>query len=241
MKKKLVVLTGAGISAESGMSTFRDSGGLWEQNRVEDVATPEGYERNPRLVTDFYNSLRKKLTGLKPNQGHLLLAQLEDSFEVTIVTQNVDNLHERAGSSHVIHLHGELTKVTSSRDPNNPKHIKELQPEAYDVHIGDLAADGSQLRPFIVWFGEAVPEIEKAISYCEQADIFLIIGTSMNVYPAAGLLNYVPYDVPVYLIDPKSVAISSARNVHVIQKGASAGMTEFVKLMEEQQGQKTRK
>lgn len=232
MKKKLVVLTGAGISAESGMSTFRDSGGLWEQHRVEDVATPEGYERNPKLVTEFYNSLRMKLPDLKPNQGHRLLAMLEDSFEVTVVTQNVDDLHERAGSSHVIHLHGELTKVTSSWHPNNPKYIKKLQPDEYEVHMGDLAADGSQFRPFIVWFGEAVPEIEKAISYCEQADVFLIIGTSMNVYPAAGLLNYVPWSAPVYLIDPKSVAISSARDVHVIQKGASEGMKEFVKLME---------
>lgn len=221
--KKLVILTGAGMSAESGISTFRDAGGLWDQYPVEQVATPEGYAANPKLVTEFYNERRKQLLDVKPNRGHELVAEMEKYFDVTVITQNVDNLHERAGSSHVIHLHGELTKVTSSREPDNPAYIKELKPEEYEVHIGDLAADGSQLRPFIVWFGEAVPMIETAIDYAEQADIFLIIGTSLNVYPAAGLLNYVPAHVPVYLIDPKQVAISSGRRVHVIQKGASAG------------------
>ena len=187
--KKLVILTGAGMSAESGISTFRDSGGLWEQYPVEQVATPEGYRANPKLVIDFYNARRKELQRVKPNRGHELIAELEKDFDVTVITQNVDNLHERAGSHHVIHLHGELTKVTSSRDPNNPAYIKELKPEEWEVKMGDLAADGSQLRPFIVWFGEAVPEIETAIGYVEQADIFVIIGTSMNVYPAAGLLQ----------------------------------------------------
>lgn len=229
--KKLVVLSGAGMSAESGISTFRDTGGLWEQYRVEDVATPEGYARNPELVIRFYNERRRQLQEVEPNQGHRLLAEMERDFDITIVTQNVDNLHERGGSSHVIHLHGELTKVTSSWQPNNPKYIKELKPEEYDVKIGDQAADGSQLRPFIVWFGEAVPMIETAIDICEKADIFLIIGTSLNVYPAAGLLNYVPAHVPVYLIDPKQVPIASGRKVHVIQKGASEGMEELTRLL----------
>lgn len=229
--KKLVILTGAGMSAESGISTFRDAGGLWDQYPVEQVATPEGYAANPKLVTKFYNERRKQLLDVKPNRGHELVTEMEKYFDVTVITQNVDNLHERAGSSHVIHLHGELTKVTSSREPDNPAYIKELKPEEYEVHIGDLAADGSQLRPFIVWFGESVPMIETAIDYAEQADIFLIIGTSLNVYPAAGLLNYVPAHVPVYLIDPKQVAISSGRRVHVIQKGASAGMEELKKIL----------
>ena len=233
MKKNLVILTGAGISAESGFSTFRDSGGLWEQYNVEDVATPEGYNRNPQLVTDFYNIRRKQLIDAKPNRGHEIIAELESQFNVTVITQNVDNLHEVAGSSHVIHLHGELMKVTSSFSPNDPRYIRTLKPEEWEVKIGDTAADGSQLRPFIVWFGEAVPKIEEAITYVEKADIFLIIGTSLNVSPAAGLLNYAPADIPVYLIDPKEVHIPSYRKVYVIQKVASEGMEEFKKLMEE--------
>lgn len=229
--KKLVVLTGAGMSAESGISTFRGGGGLWDKYPVEQVATPEGYAANPALVTEFYNERRKQLLEVQPNRGHELLAEMEKEFQVTVITQNVDNLHERAGSSDVIHLHGELTKVTSSWQPNNPKCIKELAPEEYEVKMGDLAADGSQLRPFIVWFGESVPMIEKAIEYCETADVFLIIGTSLNVYPAAGLLNYVPAHVPVYLIDPNEVPIASGRKVHVIQKGASEGMEIFRQLV----------
>ena len=228
--KNLVILTGAGMSVESGISTFRDAGGLWDKYPVEQVATPEGYAENPQLVTNFYNERRKQLLDVKPNRGHELVAELEKHFHVTVITQNGDNLHERAGSTEVIHLHGELTKVTSSFQPNNPNYIKELKPEEYEVKIGDKAGDGSQLRPFIVWFGEAVPMIETAIDYCEKADIFLIIGTSLNVYPAAGLLNYVPAGVPVYLIDPNHVAIASGRKVHVIQKGASAGMEEFSSL-----------
>lgn len=231
--KKLVVLTGAGMSAESGISVFRGGGGLWDKYPVEQVATPEGYAANPALVTKFYNERRKQLLEVEPNCGHKLLAEMEKYFQVTVITQNVDNLHERAGSSEVIHLHGELTKVTSTWQPNNPKYIKELSPEEYEVKIGDKAADGSQLRPFIVWFGESVPMIEKAIEYCESADIFLIIGTSLNVYPAAGLLNYVPADVPVYLIDPNEVPIASGRKVHVIQKGASEGMKELMQLLVE--------
>ena len=229
--KKLVVLTGAGMSAESGISIFRGGGGLWDKYPVEQVATPEGYAANPALVTEFYNERRKQLLTVEPNRGHELLAEMEKFFQVTVITQNVDNLHERAGSSDVIHLHGELTKVTSSWQPNNSKYIKELSPEEYEVKIGDKAGDGSQLRPFIVWFGESVPMIETAIGYCENADIFLIIGTSLNVYPAAGLLNYVPKHVPVYLIDPNDVPIASGRQVHVIHKGASAGMEELMRLL----------
>ena len=229
--KKLVVLSGAGISAESGISTFRDAGGLWDKYPVEQVATPEGYAANPKLVIDFYNERRKQLLQVIPNRGHELVAEMEKYFQVTVITQNVDNLHERAGSTNVIHLHGELTKVTSSFQPNNPKYIQELEPEAYEVKIGDTATDGSQLRPFIVWFGESVPMIETAINYCTQADIFLIIGTSLNVYPAAGLLNYVPHNVPIYLIDPNQVPIASGRKVHIIQKGASAGMEELMELL----------
>lgn len=229
--KNLVVLTGAGMSAESGISTFRDAGGLWERYPVEQVATPEGYAANPELVINFYNDRRQQLLDVKPNHGHVLLAGLEKSFNVTVITQNVDNLHERAGSHHVIHLHGELTKVTSSREPNNPKYIKELKPEEFKVKMGDKAADGSQLRPFIVWFGEAVPMIETAIDYVRKADIFVIIGTSLNVYPAAGLLYYVPDETPVYLIDPNYVAVNSDRKINVIRKGASAGVEELKKML----------
>lgn len=231
MKKNLVILTGAGMSAESGISTFRDAGGLWEQYPVEQVATPEGYARNPGLVIDFYNQRRKQLLDVQPNAGHIGLAELERDFNVTVVTQNVDNLHERAGSTHVIHLHGELTKVCSSRDPYNPAYIKELKPEEYEVRLGDLAGDGSQLRPFIVWFGEAVPEIETAIRFVQKADIFVIIGTSLNVYPAAGLLYYVPETAPVYLIDPKPVDAHSDRPIHVIRAGASEGVKELRKML----------
>lgn len=225
--KKIVVLTGAGMSAESGISTFRDSGGLWDQYPVEDVATPEGYARNPQLVTDFYNTRRKQLLTVEPNEGHCLIAALEKTHEVTIVTQNVDNLHERAGSTHVIHLHGELTKVTSSIRPNDPKQIRQLRPEEYEVKIGDKAADGSQLRPFIVWFGESVPNIEVATEYVQEADIVLIIGTSLNVYPAAGLLYYASNHAQIYLIDPAEVNVPYDRKVNVIQKGASEGMRDF--------------
>lgn len=226
--KKLVILSGAGISAESGISTFRDAGGLWDKYPVMQVASIEGYEANPELVINFYNERRKQLLDVKPNQGHILCAELEKYFDVTVVTQNVDNLHERAGSHHIIHLHGELTKVCSSYNPNDPRYIKELKPEEFEVKMGDKAGDGSQLRPFIVWFGEAVPEIETAVRYVEQADIFVIIGTSMNVYPAASLLYYVPSDADVYLIDPKDVNINTRRPITHIKKGASEGMNELL-------------
>lgn len=231
MKKNLVILSGAGMSAESGISTFRDAGGLWDKYPVMQVASVEGYIRDPELVINFYNERRKQLLDVEPNAGHTGLAELEKDFNVTVVTQNVDNLHERAGSTHVIHLHGELTKVCSSRDPYNPRYVRELKPEEYEVKMGDKAGDGSQLRPFIVWFGEAVPEIETAIGYVEKADIFVIIGTSMNVYPAAGLLNYVPRTAEVYLIDPKPVDTHTSRSIHVIQKGASEGMGELKQLL----------
>jgi len=229
--KKLVVLTGAGMSAESGISTFRDAGGLWDEYRVEDVATPEGYARDPQTVIDFYNMQRRNLLKAEPNEGHRLVAALEKSYDVTVVTQNIDNLHERAGSTRVVHLHGELMKATSSKEPNNPLCIRTLSPQQPDIHLGDRAADGSQLRPFIVWFGESVPNIEIAAEECSQADIFLIIGTSLNVYPAAGLLSYVPAKADVYLIDPKPVDVHSRRTVHVIQRGASEGMKELLQLL----------
>src|SRR5574344_1662498 len=203
--KKIVVLTGAGMSAESGLSTFRDAGGLWENYPVQQVASHEGWEENPTLVTNFYNMLRKKLVDAKPNEGHSLVAKLQEKYEVTVVTQNVDNLHERAGSRHVIHLHGELMKACSSRNPYDKRYIKTLTADDCEVKKGEKAGDGSLLRPFIVFFGESVPEMEPAAMEARDADIFIIIGTSMNVYPAAGLINYVPMDAPIYLIDPKPV------------------------------------
>lgn len=225
--KKIVVLTGAGMSAESGINTFRDSGGLWEQYRVEDVASIEGYIRNPELVINFYNERRKQLLTVKPNRGHELVAALERYFDVTVVTQNVDDLHVRAGSTNIIHLHGELMKATSTRSPNDPTQIQTLTPDRMEIHMGDKAADGSQLRPFIVWFGEAVPKIEDAVEEVMQADICIVIGTSLNVYPAAGLVRYVPEDSPIYLIDPADVAWTAMRPYTHIKKGASAGMEEL--------------
>lgn len=222
--KKLVVLTGAGMSAESGFSTFRDAGGLWEQYPVEAVATPEGWRADPNLVTDFYNGLRRQLVTARPNRGHEILAELERDFDVRVITQNVDDLHERAGSSHVIHLHGELMKVCSSRDPENPAFIRTLPTDRLEVAHGERAGDGSLLRPWIVWFGEAVPQLEAAAAEAERADIFVIIGSSLNVYPAAGLIRYVPIGVPVYLIDPKEVNVPSQRPIRFIREVASRGM-----------------
>lgn len=223
MKKKLVILTGAGMSAESGISTFRDSGGLWDKYRVEDVATPEAFHRDPALVLEFYNIRRRELLNVKPNEGHYGVAELEKDFDVHIITQNIDNLHEQAGSRNVLHLHGELMKVRSTRDDSL---IYELSAEKPEIKIGDKCEKGHQLRPHIVWFGEAVPMISEAAKVAETADIFVIIGTSMNVYPAAGLLDYVKRDVPVYLIDPKDVR-TSRYDVHHIKKGASEGVKEL--------------
>lgn len=229
--KNLVVLSGAGISVESGLSTFRDSGGLWDKYPVEQVATPEGYACNPELVIEFYNIRRKELLVVQPNDAHIGVAELEKDFNVTVVTQNVDNLHERAGSKHVIHLHGELVKMCSSRNPNDPRFIRILAPEEYETHVDDQAGDGSPLRPFIVWFGEAVPQINTAIDYVSKADVLVIIGTSMNVYPAAGLLHYAPRNAEIYLIDPKPVDAHTNRRIHVIQKGASEGMKELIQIL----------
>lgn len=229
--KKLVFLTGAGMSAESGISTFRDSNGLWEQYPVEAVASIEGYYRDPELVINFYNERRRQLPMVEPCEGHRLVASMEENFDVTVVTQNVDNLHERAGSHKIIHLHGELMKATSSRDPNNPNCIVTLPEEDSDIHIGDKAKDGSQLRPFIVWFGESVPMIEPAIEAVNKADILVVIGTSLNVYPAAGLLSYANHDCEIYLIDPKEVNYDPSLRITHIMKGASEGMKELKELI----------
>lgn len=225
---KLVFLTGAGMSAESGISTFRDSGGLWEQYPVEAVASIQGYMQDPELVIRFYNERRRQLPTVEPCEGHRLVASLEEKYDVTVVTQNVDNLHERAGSHNVIHLHGELMKATSTRDPNNPNCIVTLPEDNLDIKIGDKAKDGSQLRPFIVWFGESVPMIEPAIMKVYEADILVVIGTSLNVYPAAGLLAYAKRDCKIYLIDPKEVNYDSRLDITHIMKGASEGMKELI-------------
>ncbi|HIX45282.1 MAG TPA: NAD-dependent deacylase [Candidatus Barnesiella excrementipullorum] len=232
MKKNLVVLTGAGMSAESGISTFRDSGGLWERYRVEDVASIEGWMRNPELVQNFYNTRRKELIKAQPNAGHTQLAALEKEFDVHIITQNVDNLHERAGSTSVLHLHGELMKV---RSVYNDKHIYELSPEHCEISMDDRDKYGDPLRPHIVWFGEAVPMIGPAIEITESADIFVVIGTSLNVYPAAGLLQYVKHGVPIYLIDPKPVNAPQNMAIHFIRKGASEGVAELTQILTSQQ------
>lgn len=226
--KNIVVLTGAGISAESGISTFRDSDGLWEHYRVEDVATHEAYVRNPKLVLDFYNERRRQLFAVKPNEAHRQLKRLEEAYRVDIITQNIDNLHEQAGSTHVLHLHGELTKARSDRDDNLVIEIGNR-----DIHLGDRAPDGAQLRPHIVWFGEAVPNIEPASQLCEKADIFIVVGTSMNVYPAAGLIHYVPRTAACYLVDPKAVSVS--RPVVTFAEKATTGVKKLVdKLLSEQ-------
>ncbi len=196
MKKRLVVLSGAGISAESGVRTFRDSDGLWENHRVEDVASPEGFRKNPTRVLNFYNQRRRQLSEVFPNRAHEILAELQNNFEVQIITQNVDDLHERAGSRHVLHLHGELKKA---RPINSDKKIMSWEK---DLNVGDLNEDGVQMRPHIVWFGEMVSEMENAVKIVQKADYFLVIGTSMNVYPAAGLIDYVPSDCEIFVIDP---------------------------------------
>lgn len=221
MRQNIVILTGAGISAESGIKTFRDSDGLWENYPVEEVATLDAYRRNPELVLRFYNERRRQLRMAKPNEGHLQLVRLAEHHNVHIVTQNIDNLHEQAGSTQVLHLHGELTKARSDRNENLIVDI------GYnDIHLGDKAPDGNQLRPHIVWFGEAVPQIEHAIELCRQADRFIVIGTSMNVYPAAGLIHYVPESAPCYLVDPKSVPIK--RPMRIIAENAGTGVKKVV-------------
>lgn len=231
-KRKLIVLTGAGMSAESGISTFRDSDGLWEKYNVEDVASIDGWHRNPRLVQEFYNARRKQLITTSPNEGHKGLVALEQDYDVHIITQNVDNLHERAGSSSVLHLHGELMKVRSTR---NESRIYELPADNCEITIDTRDEYGDTLRPHIVFFGEAVPMIEPAIALTEQADIYVVIGTSLNVYPAAGLLHYVRRGTPIYLIDPKPVKAPDGINIHYIVKGASQGVAELTRLLKEKE------
>lgn len=230
--KKIVFLTGAGMSVESGFKTFRGNDGLWENFPVEDVATHEGWERNPTLVTNFYNGLRKKLYAAQPNEGHKLIAELEKDYKVVVITQNVDNLHEKAGSTDIIHLHGELTKVCSSIDPYDPRYIRELSEDNAEVAVGSKADDGSLLRPYIVFFGESVPMIEPAARECQDADIFVVIGTSLNVYPAAGLIHYAPATTPIFLIDPSDDVKNTVSRVTHIRKGASEGMKELMRELE---------
>jgi NAD-dependent deacetylase len=223
MKKKIVVLTGAGMSAESGISTFRDSNGLWENHDIMEVASPGGWRNNPALVLDFYNKRRAQLKEVKPNRGHQILAEMEKDYEVQIITQNVDNLHEKAGSSNILHLHGELTKVRSVANENFILNWTE------DLHLGDTDSNGNQLRPHIVWFGEEVPAIEEAIPMMEAADVVIIIGTSLQVYPAAGLMHYAKPHVPVYYIDPKPATIYDLANpLEVLAMSASEGMEKIM-------------
>ena len=226
--KKIVVLTGAGISAESGLRTFRDSNGLWEEHRVEDVATFDAWQRNQALVLEFYNQRRKQLCEVKPNAGHLALAELEKKYHVQIITQNVDDLHEQAGSTKVLHLHGELKKVRSTMDENLVYTL-----DGWELKKGDLCEKGSQLRPHIVWFGEAVPMIEPAMELSSEADIFIVIGTSLNVYPAASLVYYVNKSTPVYLIDPHAEMLSGVNNLTVIRETAGRGVPKLVKQLME--------
>lgn len=217
--KKLVILTGAGMSSESGIKTFRDSGGLWEEYDVSEVATPEAWIKNRNLVLRFYNERRRQLAASKPNKGHLGLAELEKRFDVQIITQNIDDLHERAGSTKILHLHGELTKARSTVDPSLLYEIGYK-----DINPGDNCEKGSQLRPHIVWFGEEVPMMDEAATLSAGADIFVVVGSSLNVYPAAGLINYAPARASLWLIDPKEVILPVNRKVEVIREVASVGI-----------------
>jgi len=229
LKKKVAVLTGAGISAESGLKTFRDSGGLWEGHDVTKVATPEAWASDRSLVIEFYNQRRKQALEVEPNAGHLALADLEEHFEVVIITQNVDALHERAGSTQVIHLHGELGKVRSSLDP---ELVYEL--DGWELKEGDKCPKGSQLRPHIVWFGEAVPLMEDAMKEVLEADIFIVAGTSLEVYPAAGLIDFIKPEVPKFVIDPKIPSITLGNNFYIYEENASTGLPKVKDLLKEQ-------
>lgn len=226
-KKKLVVLTGAGISAESGLKTFRDSDGLWEGYDIEDVATPNAWKKDPKLVLEFYNYRRKNVLDAKPNAAHHGLAELEKDWDVHIITQNIDDLHERAGSSNILHLHGQIFKMRSEHDEELIYDI------TGDINPGDVADDGAQLRPHIVWFGEAVPAIEAAVQIVRSADVFVVIGTSLVVYPAAGLVNYAPWEIPKYIIDKKIPYSSSLYNLTAIEKPATEGVGELLKLLKQ--------
>lgn len=231
-KPILVVLTGAGVSAESGLKTFRDSDGLWNGYAIEDVATPEAFAKNPQLVLDFYNYRRREVIAAQPNAAHTELVKLEEWFDVRIITQNVDDLHERAGSSFVLHLHGEIRKMRSVVDEHT------IYPIDGDIHLGDLAPDGSQLRPFIVWFNEPVPKIEEAAYLAEQADYFAVIGTSLNVYPAAGLVQYVSRKSPIYIVDKKIPRVSLPERVVCIEEVASKGVIQLTNLLLNHQANK---
>ncbi|MBQ9451442.1 MAG: NAD-dependent deacylase [Bacteroidales bacterium] len=233
MKKRIAVLTGAGVSAESGLGTYRDNGGLWDNYDPMEVASAEGWARNPGLVLDFYNMQREKLREVRPNEAHRLIAELEKEYNVDVITQNVDNLHERAGSTHVIHLHGEATKIRpentcNDEDGFSEKYVVDIGYEA--VRLGDKAPNGAQYRPHIVFFGEAVPKIERAVELVMAADIILIVGTSLQVYPAAGLYRYARPEAPIWLIDPADVRLFDKR-IHHIRKVATEGMKEFVGLL----------
>ena len=219
MKPKLVVFTGAGISAESGIKTFRDSGGLWEEFDINEVATPQAWEKNKALVLDFYNKRRKQVLEAKPNLAHYALVELEQKFDVQIITQNIDDLHERAGSKKVLHLHGEITKSRSSIDPTLVYKIS-----GNEIKLGDTCEKGSQLRPHIVWFGEMVPLMDTANMIAERADIFMVVGTSMAVYPAAGIIDYSPQNIPKYLIDPSDIKVNGIANLQIIKEKASIGL-----------------
>lgn len=224
-KKHIVVLSGAGISAESGLKTFRDSDGLWMGYNVEDVATPRGFLKDPQLVLNFYNERRRDVAAAKPNAAHIGLAELEKDFDVTIITQNIDDLHERGGSTRVLHLHGEIFKMRSVADENTIYEIRG------DINVGDLASDGSQLHPFIVWFEEPVPMMEKAAALLHDCDYFVVVGTSLQVYPAASLLHYAPAFLPKFIIDKKIPAVNSYPNLHLIEKTATEGVDELRKLL----------
>ena len=221
--KKIVVLTGAGISAESGLKTFRDSDGLWEGYNIQDVATPEAWRRNPDLVQDFYNQRRKSVLEANPNAAHYALARLEEKYNVTIITQNIDDLHERGGSTNVVHLHGIITRSQSSRNPNLTYPIN-----GWEIKMGEKCEMGSQLRAHVVWFGEAVPMIEKAARICTEADIFILVGSSLAVYPAAGLVDYVPTDTPKYIVDPKIPNIGDDSSFIKIEEKATVGVSNIV-------------
>jgi NAD-dependent deacetylase len=224
MKPKLVVFTGAGISAESGIKTFRDSGGLWEEYDINEVATPQAWEKNKALVLEFYNKRRKQVLDAKPNEAHYALVELEQKYDVHIITQNIDDLHERAGSKKVLHLHGEITKSRSTVDPSLIYPVK-----GSELKLGDKCEKGSQLRPHIVWFGEMVPLMDTAYLIAEKAELFMVVGTSMVVYPAAGLIDYTPADIPKYLIDPSEVKINGISNLTIIREKASIGLTQLTK------------
>jgi len=226
-KKKIIVLSGAGISAESGIKTFRDADGLWESHDVMQVASPQGWQADQELVLEFYNQRRKQALSAKPNQGHQIIADLEKKFEVTVVTQNIDNLHEKSGSSKVIHLHGELFKSQSCA---NPQLVYDVA--GWELKTGDVCELGAQLRPAIVWFGEPVPLMDIAINITQTADIFIVVGTSLQVYPAAGLLEYVADSIPKFIIDPNMPEVYPRENLHLIEKGGGEGMSEVRKLLE---------